>query len=395
MTRHNMSDLQRDSRSLTWSVGAILFVYSVVVAIHNGIYHEILSTPGPNPTFPRVLSNIAAMVVLLILVKILKVSDQRSWWRVMLGLVLAAVFSAVTRTQIAVLFPPFKDQELGPAAADLTLGILVLLGGGILGFTYTVDRRRFREEAQRASDERVQRELALTSLGNEEVRVQRSVAEGLHGGLQQRLVLQVIRLDRAIAQAQERGASQDELASLAELREDLDVIREQDVRQMSRLLYPDGIEVGVVPAVRMLLRRLPAGISTRLQVSEDFRNLDDPTAAHIAQSERLLLVRIIEEAITNALRHGHAASIEVWLATEGDAALAEVLNDGTTIIDAVPPSVGGMSRLATRVELAGGSLAVGNQEDCCAGASLERESEADMVVAVCVRLPLIGASGGD
>ena len=389
MTQQRMSDQRRDSRSLTWSICAILVVYFVLVAAHNGLYHALLSSPGPNPTFARVLANASATIIMLILVHVLKVSERQRKWSVVLSLLLAALFSAVARVQILSQFPPFDDQPMESTLADLTLGLLVVMGAGVLGYVYVEGRRSFREETRRAADERLQRELALETLGNEEVRIRRSVAEGLHGGLQQRLVVQVVRIERAIALAQKRGAAADELESLTQLRDDMDVIREQDVRQMSRLLYPEGIEVGVAPAVRMLLRRLPPGIVTRLEVSTQFRSLDDPTSAKISEPERLLLLRVIEESITNALRHGHASSIEVWLATDATTLVAEVLNDGELFsADPRDPS-GGVARLKMRVELAGGQLTVGNVSTDRLAARNDRDPGSQMAVVMCVRLPLL------
>lgn len=387
-----MSDRDLDTQALTWSTGAILLVYLLAVAVHNGVYHQLLSSPGPNPTLARVLSNLSATVLMLVLVRLLRISAERGWGRAAPGLVLAAGAAAAVRGFVLQLFEPYKDQAFGPMVADLSLGLLVLTGAGVLGFSYALGKRRFHAEERLASDERLQREIALISLGNEEVRVRRSVAEGLHGGLQQRLVLQVVRLDRAIARARERGAAVDELTPLKELRADLDEIREQDVRQMSRLLYPDGIEVGVVAAIRMLLRRLPTGIGTRLEVSAEFRELDDPALGQIVESERLVLVRIVEEAITYALRHGHATGLEVWLGAVGDAVVAEVLNDGAPLEENVTDASGGMSRLAARVSLAGGELRITNVDRMQSTVDEAAVPASGMSVLVRCRLPLRGSA---
>ena len=71
----------------------------------------------------------------------------------------------------------------------------------------------------------------------------------------------------------------DDVESLAWVRTELDEAREIDVREMSRLLYPDRLELGLVPALRALLGRIPASIATRLTVSDAVRSLDDPTAS--------------------------------------------------------------------------------------------------------------------
>ena len=82
---------------------------------------------------------------------------------------------------------------------------------------------------------------------------------------------------------------------------------------MSRLLYPDRLELGLVPALRALLGRIPASVATQLVVSDPVRVLDDPESGSLTVSERLLAVRVVEEGITNSLKHGPAASVRAPL----------------------------------------------------------------------------------
>lgn len=355
-----LSDHQRDSHALALSMTAILVVFFVGSAAHNGLYHELRSATGPNPVGIRLLSDGCATLVMVLLTWVLAVARQISWVSATPRLLLAALFAAFIRAWSEEVLGVLPGDALGLWLAELALGVFYLLGAALLGFAYMLGRRRVRTEEREVANERLQRELALTSLGDEEVRVRRSVAEGLHGGLQQRLVIQVVRLDSAIERARAHNAPDDDVAHLVRVREDLDLIREYDVREMSRMLFPEGIEVGLVPALRSLLRRLPTGIATRLEVSPEFRRMDDPTSSAISESERLLLVRIVEEAITNGLRHGHASAIEVWVALDGLVAVVDVVNDGRALDGDRPSAQSGMTRLAQRFELAGGSVELGN-----------------------------------
>ena len=97
---------------------------------------------------------------------------------------------------------------------------------------------------------KVRIELALRALEDEEVRVRREVAEGLHGSLQQRLVLIVARLDRAIEAFGSGFGSDADVLALREVRAQIEDVREGDVRETSRMLYPESLEIGMVPAVR-------------------------------------------------------------------------------------------------------------------------------------------------
>lgn len=122
-------------------------------------------------------------------------------------------------------------------------------------------------------------------------------------------------------------------------------------------MYPDQLEIGLVPALRAVIRRLPTTIAARLTVSDGMRALDDPAHPALTRTERLLAVRVVEEAVTNALRHGHASSIEIELRTEG-AALVLVVSDDGAGFDPAQAIGSGLARLENRLALVGGGLAV-------------------------------------
>ncbi|WP_158274504.1 ATP-binding protein [Cellulomonas sp. WB94] len=93
-------------------------------------------------------------------------------------------------------------------------------------------------------------------------------------------------------------------------------------------------------------------------MSDDVRSLDDPVSPQLTQSERLLAVRVVEEAVTNALRHGGAHSLRVAIDLDVDCLAVAVVDDGSGF-DA--PTVGprsGTKRLQERLVLIGGRLNV-------------------------------------
>jgi len=106
--------------------------------------------------------------------------------------------------------------------------------------------------------------------------------------------------------------------------------------------------------VRSMLVRLPPSIATNLDVSDAVRRLDDPALPQLTQIERLLAVRIVEEGITNALRHGSATRVEVRLAAVGRTLQIWVSDDGRGFAGPIVQS--GTARLAERVSLVGGTL---------------------------------------
>lgn len=273
------------------------------------------------------------------------------------GILLAAIGGSAVRVGLLVavgIFPP----EMRFFTLEGVAGFFFGIGGGALAFAYTSVRRAERIESRHAAEAGYQRELALRSLETEEVRVRRSIAEGLHGSLQQRLVIAAVQVDMLVADAHRRGAPDEVIEQLLELRRELEDIRENDVRATSRMLYPEGIEIGVVPAVRMLLRRLPTGIATRMHVGEALRRLDDPGNSEVPPADRLLVVRIVEEAVTNGLRHGHATSFDVSMDVEDSTIVIDVANNGAAVDAAKAGPGSGTRRLRERLELAGGVLTV-------------------------------------
>ncbi|WP_454051826.1 sensor histidine kinase [Cellulomonas sp. Marseille-Q8402] len=98
-------------------------------------------------------------------------------------------------------------------------------------------------------------------------------------------------------------------------------------------------------------------MNTRLGVTDDVRVLDDPASSRLTRSERLLAVRVVEEAISNALRHGRAQVVDVRVSVDEDAVEVRVSDDGTGFgADAGAPS--GTARLADRLRLVGGDFRV-------------------------------------
>jgi signal transduction histidine kinase len=254
----------------------------------------------------------------------------------------------------------YVDPTQQIISAELASGAVVAWIAASMGLAAMLSQRRLRAEIAERAEARLQIELALAALQHEEVRVRREVAEGLHGSMQQRLVLVVARLDRLIGElgtAPARALTPEDVALLREVREQIETVREADVRTTSRMLYPEQLEVGMVPAIRALLGRIPRTVNTRLGVSDEVRVVDDPADPRLTRSERLLAVRVVEEAISNALRHGQAEVVDVRVSLVGDALEVRVSDDGRGFgDDAGAPS--GTARLADRLRLAGGDLRV-------------------------------------
>ena len=75
-------------------------------------------------------------------------------------------------------------------------------------------------------------------------------------------------------------------------------------------------------------------------------------------AERLLAVRVVEEGVTNALKNGPPSRIVVELDVVDGALIVAVENDGPTPDPAQGDEDGGTARLASRLHLVRGTVAL-------------------------------------
>ncbi|MBI3969216.1 MAG: hypothetical protein HY329_26540 [Chloroflexi bacterium] len=185
-------------------------------------------------------------------------------------------------------------------------------------------------------------------------RLRREIAELLHGRVQTKLLVAWHRLGEC-----ERLCATDPAqaqALLAEIRAEIDRIREHDVREASHLLHPTIIRVGLVPAIRSLVERFEGSFRVTLRVDPDVTKLDDPARNRLPEPMRLAVYRILEEALANTYRHAAANEVAIELALDADGALVLIArDDGRGFDPAKPPSGLGLTSSAGHVDQFGGA----------------------------------------
>ena len=132
------------------------------------------------------------------------------------------------------------------------------------------------------------------------------------------------------------------------------------LRQLNRVVYalhPDELhEAGLVPSVRRLVGDLSATATAKVVLLGAARRL--------RPGVEVALFRIIQEAVTNALAHGHAASIEVALLFQPQRVAVVVLDDGEGFdVGATEARLGrstglGLVTMRQRAEIEDGQLEV-------------------------------------
>jgi len=352
--------VRADRRALLLAAGAVMTAFAIGAAAQTAWVYG--NQGGTVPVTMRILANLTAVASMLLILAVTGVSlPQRGPLALVVGVVSAGITASGVRFASQLLLDVYVDPPESVIVAELCSGATVAWVAAGMGLAAMLSQRRLRTEVAEAAQSRLQIELALAALQHEEVRVRREVAEGLHGSMQQRLVLVVARLDSLLSRVsgpgEPRTMTPEDVALLREVREQIETVREADVRTTSRMLYPDQLEVGMIPAIRALLGRIPRTVNTRLGVTDEVRRLDDPAAPQLTRSERLLAVRVVEEAISNALRHGGAEVVDVRVSLVAGALEVRVSDDGSGFgEDAGTPS--GTARLADRLRLVGGDLRV-------------------------------------
>jgi two-component system, NarL family, sensor histidine kinase UhpB len=143
------------------------------------------------------------------------------------------------------------------------------------------------------------------------------VARELHDEIGQSLTALLLHLQRVSREAP------------AQLRPELAVVREaaratlEEVREVARRLRPEVLDdLGLANALAALCQRLSdqSGLSIARHV--------DPHLPPLSMEVELVVYRIAQEALTNALRHSEASCIEVSLQSDDDRLTLKVRDDG-------------------------------------------------------------------
>jgi DNA-binding LacI/PurR family transcriptional regulator/signal transduction histidine kinase len=274
----------------------------------------------------------------------------------------------------------FQDEPLGyllipggaeePAVYDsLPEQVASALKGALLLDQVRSHERRLEAEVQRRTAEltRTNRELTreierrqrleqeVTEISN---RTMQRIGQDLHDDLCQHLA--GIAMHASVLRGGLAGADGKALAAI----EQIGALLEDSIaraKQIARGLYPAGLEAhGLAAAVEELVeatrRSYPAAI--------DFRA--SPGFA-LPDNERALQVyRIVQEALTNALKHSGSARVEVRLYQAGPPAervlVAEVSDHGCGLPCSVPADRMGLRIMRYRAERAGAKLRIESLE---------------------------------
>ena len=154
-------------------------------------------------------------------------------------------------------------------------------------------------EAQREAEERIRKEIAAL----------------LHGRIQNQLLSLVFQMGEL--EREWKAAPPEALAQLRAIRDNLDRVRDREVRIASHRLYPALLDMGLAAALHMLGERYLPHFAISYVVDPAFSALDAPLDNKLPMPLRETAYRLVEEALSNAQRHSAASRVEVTLGLSG------------------------------------------------------------------------------
>jgi len=239
-------------------------------------------------------------------------------------------------------FDRYKSYIIGGAA------LLVGQAAIIAGLLFQRRRRRQAEAELRSSYERI------SNLGGRLVKAQDAerahLARELHDDVCQQMAVLQIDLQMLVSKCGESALKE----ALADISTRAMVVG-TSVRDMSHRLHPVELRVlGLPGALGILQRQLSTG---RVSVTFSHESVPPSLLGEVA----LCLYRIAQEALSNAIRHGHADSVSVCLRGAQDSVLMTIEDNGVGFDTRVASSGLGLISMRERVEHVGGSLLVRSQ----------------------------------
>lgn len=173
------------------------------------------------------------------------------------------------------------------------------------------------------------------------------IARELHDGVGQLLTALINQLQQMHKEGEPDPKELDEALSLA--RQAL-----SDTREISRLMRPRILDdLGLIPALQWLSRVMGEKNEIKIDLHEQLSvNLDDET--------QTLVFRVVQEAITNAVKHAQATHIDITVIATERMLVLKIKDNGVGMTKATSESEEGfgLSAMRDRVAAFGGQLMV-------------------------------------
>src|SRR5438876_6828494 len=262
----------------------------------------------------------------------------------------ATLIDMLTKTGAVTDFELAVQSAGGPPRTGLLSVVRIVLGGQ----ECTLGTFRDITEAKRAEEQLRASRAALRSLATRQQDIREDertrIAREIHDSLGQALTALKLQLVAAQDAAREAPALSARLAEAAAMVDDL----VKGVRRIATELRPPILDqLGLPAAVEWLAQDFSrrTGLHCRTAIS--------PTDGAISNELATALFRIVQEALTNVLRHAGATRVDIELGVKSDCVMLEINDDGSGITEAgMGPGSLGILGMRERAAALGGVMEV-------------------------------------
>ncbi len=228
------------------------------------------------------------------------------------------------------------------------------------------EKRRYAEQSEQAKIEQAANLARTRELQASRQRiveagesVRKEMAHRLHGGVQNKLIVLV----HQVHQLKLHTSSDGIIHQLESIEQSLRTVIDQDVRQVSRQLYPSVLSSGLVPGLQSLLEGIDRNLSVGLNLDQKMVQSEREDNQLIPESIRLAAYRVIEEAVTNVVKHADASRVQIDVGCADGSLQVSVSDDGHGFDTEKVRSGFGTSSIKDYAEVVGGSCLIHSEPD--------------------------------
>jgi signal transduction histidine kinase len=293
-----------------------------------------------------------------------------SAWFCGVGPSLVSVALAILGVRIGFV-DPARPSALPDAVAWVGLAGFVLVSALLIAFgewnrraneKIEANRRQLEAEVQERTRELDAANVQLRELTGHVLHLQdeerRRIARELHDGVGQSMVAVSINLSRLESEVRAQLEALAKTAATARDSSALVAEMTSEIRTISYLLHPPLLdEAGLGPALRWYIQ----GFAERSKIEVDLDLTDD--FGRLAQDHEIAVFRVVQECLTNILRHSESRVAKIRVLREADKVRIEVRDQGkgiapeklTELAASRTPGVG-IRGMRERVRQLGGTL---------------------------------------
>lgn len=252
------------------------------------------------------------------------------------------------------------NQEIQIKEGDLFrfrwLSLFLVFGLVLLGAVFLLwrNRQKLLQQKQLDAERLGQQEIRTRAILEAEEKERTRIAKELHDGLGQQLSAAKMNLSSLQTRMGAGDLDQLQLVENAAALVD-DAVKE--VRTVSHQMMANAlIKNGLASAVRDFVQRL--GTSGSIRTELEIIDLND----RLEPAIELMLYRVLQELVTNIIRHAKATVVNIQLIHHDDSILLQVEDNGIGFdLNGDQPAGIGLTNIRSRVELLKGSFFIDSQ----------------------------------